>query len=194
MPVFGRWLPPAFALLTTFAAAQLSVQQSDRAIAARVLGPRWQQLSRRAGTIFTGTVLATSISPDRKAAGAIPAIELIFRVDEPIAGVKRGQILTVHEWSGVWSMQRPMTKGQRILIFLYPPSRLGLTSPVGGSLGQIALDSSGENISADALERAAVMSSRGESSLQQQSPPTASTTVLQLGRAIRAARSEKEKQ
>jgi len=49
-----------------------------------------------------------------------------------------------------------MSKGEHILIFLYPPSRLGFTSPVGGSLGQIALDPSviGGSISVIQLERA----------------------------------------
>jgi len=44
-------------------------------------------------------------------------------------------------------MHRPMSSGQHILIFLYPLSRLGFTSPVGGSLGQVALESSGKNVS-----------------------------------------------
>lgn len=136
-------------VLSSFAVAQ----QSDRAIAERVLGPQWRQLSRRAGIIFAGTVLAVTepaptidaAAPDRPVAGAIPAVQLSFRVDEAIAGAEPGQILTIHEWAGAWSMHRPMTKGQHILLFLYPLSRLGLTSPVGGSLGQIALDASGKN-------------------------------------------------
>jgi len=193
MRAFRRWLPGVLALLSSLAPAQQSVQQSaqqsDQAIAARVLGPRWKQLSRRAGMIFAGTVLSTSARHDRAAAGATPSIEVIFRVDEPIAGVEHGQILTIHEWTGAWSMHRPMTTGQRILIFLYRPSRLGLTSPVGGSLGEIALDSSGQNLSADAVNRAAAMAPRDESSSRQQPHATAATvTVMQLERAIRAAR------
>src|ERR1700747_3536220 len=35
-------------------------QQSDQVIAERVLGPQWKQLSRRAGMIFTGTVLTAA--------------------------------------------------------------------------------------------------------------------------------------
>src|SRR5208337_650662 len=141
---------PSFCL-SSFAAAQ----SSDQVVAERVLGPRWKQLSRRAGMIFAGTVLsaATRSAPTRTAAtdraipGTTPAVQLSFRVDEAIAGVERGQVLTIHEWAGAWSMHRPMSKGQHILIFLYPPSRLGLTSPVGGALGQIALDPSGKNVS-----------------------------------------------
>src|ERR1019366_6593758 len=147
-------LAVALAFLSSFVAAQ----QSDQALAERVLGPQWKQLSRRAGMIFAGTVLnatAQTVAPqtaatDRIDPGTTPAVQLNFRVDEAIAGVERGQVLTIHEWAGAWSMHRPMSKGQHFLMFLYPPSRLGLTSPVGGSLGQIALDSSGQN--GDALK------------------------------------------
>ncbi len=176
-------------------------QQSDQVIAERVLGSQWKQLSRRAGMIFAGTVLgstppATTI--DRAVPASIPAVQLSFRVDRAIAGVARGQVLTIREWAGVWSMQRPMNKGQHILIFLYPPSRLGLTSPVGGSLGQVALDSSGKNVSKSERRHAAGVGLRDESSPQPRGPvdtgpvATGTVSVVQLERAIRSARSEKE--
>ncbi len=146
-------------------------QPSDQVIAERVLGPQWKQLSRRAGMIFAGTVLAPAIQPvtnriaktDQLALGTSPgtppATQLSFYVDEAIAGVKQGQLLTIHEWSGALSGQRPMRQGEHFLLFLYPPSRLGLTSPVGGSLGQVPLTTS--NISVLQLERA-IRSARGE--------------------------------
>ncbi len=176
----SRVLVVVLVFLSIFAAAQ----QSDQVIAERVLGPQWKQLSRRAGMIFAGTVLATtpptaatqslttqSAVPDRTVAAGVPtmagAVQLSFRVDQAIAGVERGQILTIHEWAGAWSMHRPMSNGQHILIFLYPLSRLGFTSPVGGSLGQVVLDPSGKNVSR-------------------------SVSVVQLERAIRSARGEEE--
>jgi hypothetical protein len=126
--------------------------------------------------IFAGTVLATAAptaATGRVVPGATPAVQLTFRVDEAIAGVERGQVLTIHEWAGAWSMHRPMSKGQHILIFLYPPSRLGLTSPVGGSRGQVALDPGGQNVrvAADGKNVSVV-------------------SVFQLERAIRRAREE----
>ena len=102
----------ALALLSSFAAAQ----PSDQVIAERVLGPRWKQLSRRAGMIFAGTVLTAgaqavtdqtvtsqtvisqTAATDRLAPGTTPAVQLSFHVDEAIAGVERGQVLTIHEW------------------------------------------------------------------------------------------------
>ena len=168
-------------------------QQSDLAAAERVLGPQWKQLSRRAGMIFAGTVLTpipptdateTATRASLVVPGPTPAIELSFRVDEPIAGVKRGQLVTIHEWTGACSMHSPMSQGQRILLFLYPPSRLGLTSPVGGSIGQVRLDSSGKNVSRASLKSTA-------RTAEQHLPPQndfANVTVVQLERAIRRAR------
>lgn len=174
--------------LSSFAAAQ----QSDQVIAERILGPQWKQLSRRAGMIFAGTVLTAATqgattqtaATDRAVPPAVPwatpAVQLSFRVDQAIAGVEQGQILTIHEWAGAWSMHRPMRSGQHILIFLYPLSRLGFTSPVRGARGQVALDSSGKNVA------------------KPESPPppvpaaTHSVSVVQLERAIRSARGEEE--
>ncbi|MGD0792031.1 MAG: hypothetical protein ABR920_09695 [Terriglobales bacterium] len=176
--------------LSSFAAAQ----QSDQVIAERVLGPQWKQLSRRAGMIFAGTVLAAATqtaATDRAVPGTTPAVQLSFRVDQPIAGVERGQVLTIHEWAGAWAMHRPMRSGQRVLIFLYPPSRLGLTSPVGGSLGQVALDPSGKNVSEHARKPAAAIGLRNPSSPRPRvTVDTRGVSVVQLERAIRSAREE----
>ena len=183
--------------LSNFWGANFALAQpSDQVIAERVLGAQWKQLSRRAGMIFAGTVLgstppATTI--DRAIPASISAVQLSFRVDRAIAGVARGQVLTIREWAGAWSssMQRPMIKGQHILIFLYPPSRLGLTSPVGGSLGQIALDANGKNV----VERKAAAATELRDASFPRSHATAagvSVSVVQLERAIRGARSEEE--
>ncbi len=175
-----------------------AAQQSDQVVAERILGPHWKQLSRRAGMIFAGTVLSTTpqaanVQPTGRSAGATPAIELRFRIEDAIAGVDPGQVLTIHEWTGAWTMHRPMSKGQHILIFLYPPSRLGLTSPVGGPLGQVALDPSGKSVSKTTSRPTFALNLRSSSS----APPrptvdNARVSVLQLERAIRSARSEEE--
>jgi len=190
MPSSRRVLAVALACLSSFAAAQ----QSDQVIAERVLGPQWKQLSRRAGMIFAGTVL-TAATPtaatDRAVPGVTPAVQLSFRVERAIAGVERGQILTIHEWVGARFMHRPMRSGQHILIFLYPPSRLGFTSPVGGSLGQVALDPSGKNVSKYEQKPAAAIGLRNESSVRPRVPvDDGSISVVQLERAIRSAREE----
>ena len=88
-------------------------------------------------------------------------------------------------------MQRQMLKGEHILIFLYPPSRLGLTSPVGGSLGQIALDPSGENVAA--RRSVPIIGVRNQSFTRPPATAAAhSVSVVQLERAIRSARIEEQ--
>src|SRR5258707_10228573 len=153
-------------------------QQSDQ-VAERVLGPQWKQLSRRAGMIFAGTVLTNatqSSAGDQTALRTIPSVQITLRVDHAISGLESGQILTIHEWAGSSSisMHRPMRNGQHILIFLYPPSRLGLTSPVGGLLGQIALDPSGATVSRR----------------ERDSGETKKVSIVHLERALRSARDE----
>ena len=147
MAVFRRLFALAYVCLASLGAAQVS----DQVAAERVLGPHWRQLSRSAGMVFSGTVL----SVERRPATRDRPLALIltrFRVDRAIAGVRRGQVLIVREWAGAWPLHRAMRGGQRLLIFLYPPSRLGLTSPVGGPLGQVVLDARGEIVPTSAAE------------------------------------------
>jgi hypothetical protein len=182
MRAFGRGLIVALVCLSSISLSSFAAAQpSDEVVAERVLGSQWRQLSRRAGMIFAGTVLTCTpptTTMDRVVPAAVPAMQLSFRVDRAIAGVERGQVLTIHEWTGAWSMHGPITSGQHILIFLYPPSRLGLTSPVGGSVGQVALDASGNNVAKRAQKWSAV--------------GIGTVSVIQLERAIRSARSEQE--
>src|SRR5260370_34990818 len=91
-------------------------------------------------------------------------------------------------------MHRPMSSGQHILIFLYPPSRLGFTSPVGGSLGQVALDSSGKNVSDQEQKPPVAVCVRNASCPKPLVPvDTGSVSVDHLERAIRSARIEEER-
>ena len=157
----------AFVSLLSFGLSTVTQAQSqvmDQALVERVLGPQWKQLSRRAGTIFAGTVLsgsAAGTSTDHAVPWAPPfSIELSSRVDRAIAGVERGQALNIREWAGAASMHRPMSGGQKVLLFLYPLSQLGLTSPVEGSLGVIVLDAGGEYVPGEKLIRRDRMVSR----------------------------------
>jgi hypothetical protein len=198
-PIRASVLALIFLLSVFLSPVFLSIRadaQSDQAVAEQILGPQWKQLSRRAGMIFAGTVLssgtpisapisAAQIAPVARTQGPTAVVELNFRVDEAIAGVEQGQTLKIREWAGAWSMHRPMRSGRHILIFLYPLSRLGLTSPVGGS-GQFELDASGKNVA----------SKSGTPILMNESPPQPAfsnsgiVSVVQLERAIRSAREE----
>lgn len=100
------------------------------------------QFVRAAGMIFSGTV--TKI--DRRPATAGQTVETVavtFHVENALRGATPGQDLTVTQWIGLWSSGQHYHVGERVLLFLYPASRLGLTSWVGGPLGHFAVDPAG---------------------------------------------------
>jgi hypothetical protein len=186
---------------------------SDQATAARVLGAQWKQMSRRAGIIFVGTVLAGDLPVPTNdefiaAPATIPAelstVHVSFRVDRGIAGVESGQLLTIREWGGASSVHRPMNTGQHVLLFLYSPSRLGFTSPVGGASGEVLLDESGKHVaerkpvanfkslSAPGPSIPSDPSISSTSSLSLRAGPNRPVRVDQLERAIRSARQARE--
>jgi hypothetical protein len=102
--------------------------------------PTFPQLARTAGTIFAGTV--TRIEPGPAAGGsAVPTVAVTFHVERPLRGSLPGGSLTILEWLGLWSSGQRYAVGEHVVLFLYPPSKLGLTSAVGGTLGQFHLDS-----------------------------------------------------
>jgi hypothetical protein len=166
--------------------------ETDQAAAARILGPHWKQLSRRAGMVFAGTVLTNTAQTVRTDC-SVPSVEVSLRVDHAIIGVQPGQVLTIHEWAGALSRHPAMRRGEHLLLFLYPPSSLGLTSPVGGSQGQLRLDSLGTTVfgkdpipQPDSQTRSQSNSPR--STLTSPNHPVA--TLGQLEHAVRAARGE----
>lgn len=174
-------------------ASLAAAQSPDQLAAARILGPHWKRNARAAGMVFAGTVLSVEASARTQ---AVPTLQLKIRVERAIAGVHAGQVLTIREWRGALSTRPPMRPGQHLLLLLYPPSWLGLTSPVGGLSGQIALDANGR------IQRSPPPGDRGHGTgagtvrLAARPPGAAADmttqqiTVAQLGRAIRRAREE----
>ena len=101
------------------------------------------QLVRAAGIIFSGRV--TSIGQSVSFSRPDPASTIVtFQVEHAIRGALRGQNLTIHEWAGLWSNGERYRVGERVLLFLYSPSKLGLTSPVAGAMGRFAMNSQGQ--------------------------------------------------
>lgn len=103
--------------------------------------PLLAQLARAAGYVFEGTVL--SVVRVGGTANAVPAVQITFRVVRGIRGTQTGQVLTVREWAGLWEAGERYRPGERVVLFLYPPSKLGLTSPVAGAFGRISVDAKG---------------------------------------------------
>lgn len=101
------------------------------------------QMVRASGAIFTGTVTAIARSPV-SAKNAVATVAITFHVTHGMQGVVTGQDFTLHQWIGLWnSGQQRYRMGEQVLLFLYPASKLGLTSCVAGSLGRFPIDNLG---------------------------------------------------
>ena len=95
-----------------------------------------------AGMIFSGTV--TSV--ERHAGNSAQPVETVsisFHVEKAIRGATPGENITISQWIGLWSAGQRYRVGERVLLFLYPKSKLGLTSCVGGQVGRFSVDSWG---------------------------------------------------
>jgi len=102
----------------------------------------FNQLTRAAGTIFSGTVTAVARRP-ASTSQPIETVSITFHVERALRGAIPGEDLTISQWMGIWSSGQRYRVGDRVLLFLYPPSKLGLTSCVGSGLGRFSLDSRG---------------------------------------------------
>jgi hypothetical protein len=103
----------------------------------------FRQLVRAAGIIFSGRV--TSIGQSASFSRPDPASTVVtFQVEHAIRGTLAGQHLTIHEWAGLRLNGQHYRIGERVLLFLYSPSKLGLTSPVAGAMGRFAMNSQGQ--------------------------------------------------
>jgi|ERR1700688_867111 len=107
-----------------------------------VSGSPLGQMVRVAGIVFSGRV--TSIGRAAGFYGHEPvSTSVTFHVEQAIRGASPGESLTIREWAGLWGAGERYRVGERVLLFLYSPSKLGLTSPVGGAMGRFAMDSRG---------------------------------------------------
>jgi hypothetical protein len=98
------------------------------------------QIVKAAGIIFSGRVTSVSRAPT---GGGVASTVVTFQVEHAIRGTLPGQSLTIREWSGLWARGERYRVGENVLLLLYPPSKLGLTSPVAGVLGRFPMDPQG---------------------------------------------------
>ena len=99
--------------------------------------PHGHPLTLNSGYIFAGTVRSVEQMAPRTP--GVATVQINFHIDEAIRGVRTGQMLAIREWAGLWNSGERYRPGERVLLFLYPPSKLGLTSPVGGAMGRFAV-------------------------------------------------------
>lgn len=132
-----------FLLIVGIAFYSLLSASQTSTLASLSKSPELERLTRQAGMIFTGTVVA--ISPIRgRDSDQISSVEVTFRVEQVLRGPRAGQRFSIREWPGLWVSGERYRVGQRMTIFLYPPSRVGLTSPVGGGAGRFDVDRDGQ--------------------------------------------------
>jgi hypothetical protein len=163
----GRRFPHLLALLLSFLLLPLSILsgQSDHSTPApdfafvpgpvqppsRPIIPTPQfstpfglsQLTRAAGTIFSGTVTSIVPSPATRE-HTIETLAITFHVENAIRGATPGTDFTFRQWIGLWSAGQRYRVGERVLLFLYPPSKLGLTSCVAAPVGRFSMNASGK--------------------------------------------------
>jgi hypothetical protein len=107
------------------------------------VAPSLRQLTRDSGYIFAGSV-RTIERAAAKSSSDVATVRVTFLVEQGIRGVRTGQTLVIREWGGLWEQGERYRPGERVLLFLYRPSKLGLTSPVAGALGRFAIDKAGQ--------------------------------------------------
>lgn len=99
-------------------------------------------LVRAAGIIFSGTV--TRIEGGPAANGqSLETVAITFHIDTALRGTVANRNLTLTEWIGLWSAGQRYRVGEHVFLFLYPRSKLGLTSLVAGPTGRFDVDSRG---------------------------------------------------
>lgn len=92
--------------------------------------------------IFSGTVTRIERRP-ANSAQSLATISITFHIDSALRGARLGQNLTISQWIGLWSTGQRYRIGERVFLFLYPPSKLGLTSSVAGPMGRFQVDPGG---------------------------------------------------
>ncbi len=100
------------------------------------------QFAQAARTIFAGTV-ASIVHRPATGTHSVATVSITFHVENAIRGATPGEDLTIDQWLGVWSSGQTYRVGERVLLFLYAPSKLGLTSCVAGPLGRFSVDPQG---------------------------------------------------
>ena len=96
-------------------------------------------IARAAGAIFSGTVVSITRHPATQGQ-AVETVAITFHIENAIRGATPGESLTISQWIGLWSSGQRYRVGERVLLFLYPPSKLGLTSCVAGGMGRFTID------------------------------------------------------
>jgi hypothetical protein len=101
-----------------------------------------RHLTRAAGIIFAGTVRGIERRPAARGQ-SVETVTVTFHVEHALRGVTPGEDLTISQWIGLWSSGQRYRVGEHLFLFLYPRSKLGLTSCVASPVGRFPIDALG---------------------------------------------------
>jgi hypothetical protein len=173
-----KWLFPAWMLLFC-----LPIWAEERPAPPLQIpsSPKLRDLTAPSGYIFAGTVKAVErVKPH--SLNRVGVVRITFYVDTGYRGVSSGQTFSINEWAGLWQSGDRYRAGERVMLFLYPPSKLGLTSPVPN--GRMPVDARGRIVMPSALHPSGISPGRG------QLPPGLRINLQDFGRALREAERE----
>lgn len=102
-----------------------------------------RDLVRPAGYVFAGRVAATAYVP-AKSSSEVATMRITFRVEQAVRGTQTGANISIRQWIGLWNSGERYRVGERVVLFLYPRSKLGLTSAVGGPRGRFIITRDGQ--------------------------------------------------
>ncbi len=100
--------------------------------------PTLSALTSSSGFIFAGTVTRVERLP-AASPGGIASVRITLLVEQAVKGARVGSTFTFTEWAGLWSGGPRYRPGERLVLFLYPRSKAGLTSPVAGDWGRFEI-------------------------------------------------------
>jgi hypothetical protein len=142
------WMVFVVALILTPVSSLVVAEQSTRPVLPVLIPPGSahpqppRPVTQSSGYIFAGTV--KSVERLAPKGNGVATVEINFHVDQGLRGVRTGQMLAIREWAALWESGESYRLGERVLLFLYPPSKLGLTSPVQGPMGRFKIGPDGQ--------------------------------------------------
>jgi len=94
-----------------------------------------EETTEIADRIFAGVCTKTEKIKNDIVSG-LPVIKYTFKVTDGIKGAEDKSEISFKQWEALSNDNSHYTEGEKYLLFLYPDSRKGLTSPVGFAQGQ----------------------------------------------------------
>lgn len=100
-----------------------------------------EEITKDAEKIFAGECKEVE-EIENDSESKLPVVKYTFKVTEPLKGVGENKVVTFKQWKPTVN-NAGYEVGKNYILFLYPESERGLTSPVGFLQGQFEVESKG---------------------------------------------------